>query len=171
MLPNYPLATLALADGTIFHGYAIGDLGQTVGEVVFNTALTGYQEILTDPSYNQQIVTLTYPHIGNTGINVEDIEADKVYASGLIIKNLPVPYSNFRSNKSLSDYLKENKIIAIAGIDTRKLTRILRLTGAQNGAIVTGDNAAQIALELAKSFSGLNNLDLAIKTLLLNSLL
>ncbi len=161
VLPNYPLAALVLADGTLFHGYAIGDIGQTVGEVVFNTALTGYQEILTDPSYSQQIVTLTYPHIGNTGINIEDVESNKLYAAGLIIKNLPLPYSNFRASQSLSDYLKENKIVAIAGIDTRKLTRILRTSGSQNGAIVTGSNAEHIALELAKSFGGLNNLDLA----------
>ncbi|MFM2343638.1 MAG: hypothetical protein RLZZ210_246 [Pseudomonadota bacterium] len=161
MLPNYPLATLALADGTLFHGYAIGALGHTVGEVVFNTALTGYQEILTDPSYNQQIVTLTYPHIGNTGVNLEDIEANKVYAAGLIVKNLPVLHSNFRANQSLTEYLKNNNIIAIAGIDTRKLTRILRTTGSQNGAIVTGSNVDEISLEKARGFAGLNNLDLA----------
>ncbi len=129
-------AILALADGTVFTGVSIGATGQTVGEVVFNTAITGYQEILTDPSYRQQIVTLTYPHIGNYGINEEDVEADAIHAAGLIIKDLPLLASNFRSQLTLSDYLKREGTVAIAGIDTRKLTRILREKGSQNGAIV-----------------------------------
>jgi carbamoyl-phosphate synthase small subunit len=129
-------AILALADGTVFTGVSIGATGQTVGEVVFNTAITGYQEILTDPSYRQQIVTLTYPHIGNYGINEEDVEADAVHAAGLIIKDLPLLASNFRSQLTLSDYLQREGTVAIAGIDTRKLTRILREKGSQNGAIV-----------------------------------
>jgi carbamoyl-phosphate synthase small subunit len=129
-------AILALADGTVFVGASIGATGQTVGEVVFNTAITGYQEILTDPSYRQQIVTLTYPHIGNYGINEEDVEADAVHAAGLIIKDLPLLASNFRSTLTLSDYLKREGTVAIAGIDTRQLTRILREKGSQNGAIV-----------------------------------
>ena len=136
MFPVPAKAILALADGTVFTGVSIGATGQTVGEVVFNTAITGYQEILTDPSYRQQIVTLTYPHIGNYGINEEDVEADAVHAAGLIIKDLPLLASNFRSQLTLSDYLKREGTVAIAGIDTRKLTRILREKGAQNGAIV-----------------------------------
>ena len=156
----HPPAILALADGTIFQGLSIGADGHTSGEVVFNTAMTGYQEILTDPSYTRQIVTLTYPHIGNTGLNAEDVESDKVYAAGLIIKNLPLLASNFRSTQSLQDYLKEQGIVAIAGIDTRMLTRILRESGAQSGAILAGDDASQ-ALALARAFPGLNGLDLA----------
>ena len=136
MFPVPAKAILALADGTVFTGVSIGATGQTVGEVVFNTAITGYQEILTDPSYRQQIVTLTYPHIGNYGINEEDVEADAVHAAGLIIKDLPLLASNFRSQLTLSDYLKREGTVAIAGIDTRKLTRILREKGAQNGAII-----------------------------------
>ncbi len=132
----FPPAILALADGTVFIGHSIGANGATVGEVVFNTALTGYQEILTDPSYCQQIVTLTYPHIGNYGVNKEDIEADKVHAAGLIIKDLPLLASNFRQAHGLSQYLIRENTVAIAGIDTRKLTRLLRSQGAQNGAIV-----------------------------------
>ncbi|MBI1891827.1 MAG: glutamine-hydrolyzing carbamoyl-phosphate synthase small subunit [Burkholderiales bacterium] len=155
-------AILALADGSIFQGFSIGAAGHTIGEVVFNTAITGYQEILTDPSYSRQIVTLTYPHIGNTGINPEDVEATKIHAAGLIIKDLPLLASNFRSTQTLSDYLKSENIVAIAGIDTRKLTRILREKGAQNGAIVAGENAnANHALELARSFPGLAGMDLA----------
>src|SRR5688500_15267784 len=127
VLPNFPPAVLALSDGTLFYGYAIGDIGCNAGEVVFNTALTGYQEILTDPSYAQQLITLTYPHIGNTGINFEDIEANEIYAAGLIIKNIPTSPSNFRATQNLCNFLKENKIIAIASIDTRKLTNILRI--------------------------------------------
>lgn len=130
------LAVLALADGSIFHGYSIGVTGSTVGEVVFNTSMTGYQEILTDPSYSQQLVTLTYPHIGNTGANEEDCEAGKVYASGLIVRNLPRLYSNFRATMSLPDYLKAQGVVAIEGLDTRKLTRLLRTQGAQNGCIL-----------------------------------
>ncbi|MBC7575193.1 MAG: glutamine-hydrolyzing carbamoyl-phosphate synthase small subunit [Herminiimonas sp.] len=159
--PTVP-AILALADGSIFEGSSIGAQGQTTGEVVFNTAMTGYQEILTDPSYSRQIVTLTYPHIGNTGVNAEDIEASKVHAAGLIIRDLPIVTSNFRSTQSLTDYLKAENIVAIAGLDTRKLTRILRETGAQAGAIVAGVKAtAEQALSLALSFPGLAGMDLA----------
>jgi carbamoyl-phosphate synthase small subunit len=154
------IAILALADGTIFKGISIGATGQTIGEVVFNTSMTGYQEILTDPSYSSQIVTLTYPHIGNTGVNSEDVESDKIHAAGLIIKDLPLMVSNFRSEQSLSDYLKSQNIVAIAGLDTRKLTRILREKGAQGGAILVG-NDAEKALTLAKSFPGLSGMDLA----------
>lgn len=166
-------AILALADGTVFHGTSIGANGFTVGEVVFNTAMTGYQEILTDPSYAKQMVTLTYPHIGNTGITDEDVESGragkdghKVWAAGLIIRDLsPIP-SNFRSQKSLPDYLKENNVVAIAGIDTRKLTRILREKGAQNGCIMattaeTLEADTAKALEQAKGFAGLKGMDLA----------
>ncbi|HYC42692.1 MAG TPA: glutamine-hydrolyzing carbamoyl-phosphate synthase small subunit [Noviherbaspirillum sp.] len=155
-------AILALADGSIFQGFSIGAPGHTIGEVVFNTAMTGYQEILTDPSYSRQIVTLTYPHIGNVGVNEEDVEASKIHAAGLIIKDLPLLVSNFRSKRSLSDYLKAENVVGIAGIDTRKLTRILREKGAQNGAIVAGESAsAEEALALAKSFPGLAGMDLA----------
>jgi carbamoyl-phosphate synthase small subunit len=158
-------AVLALADGSVFQGFSIGAAGNTTGEVVFNTAMTGYQEILTDPSYSRQIVTLTYPHIGNTGVNREDVEASQIHAAGLIIKDLPRLLSNFRSQQSLSDYLKEGNIVAIAGIDTRKLTRILREKGAQNGAIVAGEAdiaaATAKALELARAFPGLAGMDLA----------
>ncbi|MBC3906515.1 glutamine-hydrolyzing carbamoyl-phosphate synthase small subunit [Undibacterium umbellatum] len=153
-------AILALADGSIFTGYSIGAAGQTIGEVVFNTSMTGYQEILTDPSYSSQIVTLTYPHIGNTGVNAEDVESDKIHAAGLIIKDLPLLVSNFRSEQTLSDYLKSQNIVAIAGIDTRKLTRILREKGAQGGAILVGADAEK-AIALAKSFPGLSGMDLA----------
>ena len=137
MLPVLPPALLALADGTVFQGTSIGAAGQTVGEVVFNTSLTGYQEILTDPSYAQQIVTLTYPHIGNYGVNEEDVEAAKVHAAGLIIKDLPVLSSNFRQSMTLSQYLEREGTVAIANIDTRRLTRVLRSKGAQNGCIAT----------------------------------
>jgi carbamoyl-phosphate synthase small subunit len=136
LLPSRPVALLALADGTLFEGFSIGAAGETVGEVVFNTALTGYQEILTDPSYAQQIVTLTYPHIGNYGVNAEDVEARKVYAAGLVIKDLPVLESNFRRSLTLAQYLQREGTVAIAGIDTRRLTRLLRTKGAQNGCIV-----------------------------------
>ncbi|MDO9235895.1 MAG: glutamine-hydrolyzing carbamoyl-phosphate synthase small subunit [Aquabacterium sp.] len=136
MLPVLPQALLALADGTVFLGNSIGAAGQTVGEVVFNTSLTGYQEILTDPSYCRQIVTLTYPHIGNYGVNVQDVEASKVHAAGLIIKDLPIRVSNFRQTQTLSQYLQAEGTVGIANLDTRKLTRILRSKGAQNGAIV-----------------------------------
>ena len=136
MLPVLPPAIVALADGTVFHGHSIGAEGATVGEVVFNTALTGYQEILTDPSYCRQIVTLTYPHIGNTGVNEEDVEASKVHAAGLIVKDLPPRASNFRSTATLDAYLRREGTVAIAGLDTRRLTRILRTGGAQNGCIL-----------------------------------
>ena len=160
-----PTAILALADGTTFTGHAIGAHGHSIGEVVFNTAMTGYQEILTDPSYMRQIVTLTYPHIGNTGVNQEDGEssdgpAARVHAAGLVIKDLPLLASNFRLTQSLSDYLKAQNVVAIAGIDTRKLTRILRTKGAQNGAIAV-DASADEAVALARSFAGLNGMDLA----------
>lgn len=153
-------AILVLADGSVFHGKSIGYQGHTIGEVVFNTAMTGYQEILTDPSYTNQIVTLTYPHIGNTGTNNEDEEADKVYAAGLIIRDLPLIHSNFRANSSLSDYLVKHKIVAIADIDTRRLTRILRDKGAQAGCIYVGDDVAK-ALGLANSFGSMAGQDLA----------
>jgi carbamoyl-phosphate synthase small subunit len=161
VLPSFSPALLALADGTVFRGQSIGAAGSTIGEVVFNTAITGYQEILTDPSYAQQIVTLTYPHIGNYGVNAEDVEATKVHAAGLIIRDLPVLASNFRSEQTLSDYLKAQGICAIAGIDTRKLTRILREKGAQSGCILAGSDDETKALELARSFPGLAGMDLA----------
>ncbi|WP_434153957.1 glutamine-hydrolyzing carbamoyl-phosphate synthase small subunit [Pseudomonas sp. JZ134] len=155
-------AILALADGTIFHGESIGADGLTVGEVVFNTAMTGYQEILTDPSYAKQLVTLTYPHIGNTGTTPEDSEANQVWASGLIIRDLPLVASNWRNKQSLPDYLRANQTVAIAGIDTRKLTRILREKGAQNGCILAGDDITEAqALEAARAFPGLKGMDLA----------
>ena len=154
-------AVLALADGTIFRGTAIGADGCSVGEVVFNTALSGYQEILTDPSYAQQIVTLTYPHIGNVGVNDEDAESDRVWASGLVIRDLPLLVSNFRSQQSLDEYLKEKNILGIADIDTRKLTRILRESGAQNGCIMAGDVDDETALAAARGFAGLKGMDLA----------
>ena len=169
-----PPAILALPDGTVYVGHSIGSPGQTVGEVVFNTALTGYQEILTDPSYCQQIVTLTYPHIGNYGVNREDVESDKVHASGLIIKDLPLIASNFRSNEALSDYLIRQGTVAIAGIDTRSLTKRLRTHGAQNGAIlalpagqVLDAQALKVATEkavaAAQGAPSMSGLDLAQK--------
>jgi carbamoyl-phosphate synthase small subunit len=168
VLPVLPIALLALADGTVFQGTSIGAAGRTVGEVVFNTALTGYQEILTDPSYCRQIVTLTYPHIGNYGVNVQDCEASKVHAAGLIIKDLPVRSSNFRETETLSAYLVREGTVAIADIDTRRLTRILRTTGAQNGAIVAfaaGTIITQAmkdeAVALARSAPSMAGLDLA----------
>ena len=154
-------AILVLADGSVFRGVAIGASGITVGEVVFNTAMTGYQEILTDPSYARQIVTLTYPHIGNTGVNAEDMEAEKVHAGGLIIRDLPLLASNFRSTQSLSDYLVAENVVAIAGIDTRRLTRVLRETGAQSGCIMAGEVDEAGALAQARSFPGLAGMDLA----------
>jgi carbamoyl-phosphate synthase small subunit len=144
----------------VFRGTAIGASGSSVGEVVFNTAITGYQEILTDPSYCKQIVTLTYPHIGNVGCNPEDVESRQVFASGLIIRDLSMTVSNFRSTQSLPEYLKANNVVAIAGIDTRKLTRILRSKGAQNGCIATG-NDVEAALKAARNFAGLAGMDLA----------
>jgi len=155
-----PAALLALADGTIFRGLSIGAAGHTVGEVVFNTAITGYQEILTDPSYCRQIVTLTYPHIGNTGTNAEDVESDRVHAAGLIVRDLPHVYSSFRAQESLAEYLQRENVVAIADIDTRRLTRILRDRGAQAGAVLVGTDEKR-AVELARSFPGMAGLDLA----------
>lgn len=154
-------ALLVLEDGTVFRGTAIGAEGVSVGEVVFNTSMTGYQEILTDPSYAEQMVTLTYPHIGNTGTNDEDEESAKVWAKGLIIRDLPLLASNFRNQRSLSQYLKDHNVLGIADIDTRKLTRILREKGAQNGCLMAGDIDEAKALELARSFPGLSGMDLA----------
>ncbi len=155
-------ALLVLEDGTVFRGISIGADGSAIGEVVFNTSMTGYQEILTDPSYSQQIVTLTYPHIGNTGTNSEDEESTSIHAQGLVIRDLPLLASNFRNELSLSDYLKSQNIVGIAEIDTRKLTRILREKGAQNGCIMAGDNLDEaLALEKAKEFPGLKGMDLA----------
>jgi carbamoyl-phosphate synthase small subunit len=161
LVNNEPNAILALADGSIFHGLSIGAPGHAVGEVVFNTAITGYQEILTDPSYSKQLVTLTYSHVGNTGINQEDVEGRRVHAAGFIIKNLSSLASNFRATQLLDDYLKEQNIVGIANIDTRKLTRVLREKGAQNGAILVGEANVEKALALAKSFPGLAGMDLA----------
>jgi carbamoyl-phosphate synthase small subunit len=158
-------ALLALENGEWFEGQSIGISGQSVGEVVFNTSLTGYQEILTDPSYAKQIITLTHPHIGNTGANLEDDESDRVWASGLIIKDLPLAYSNWRAKMSLSEYLVERNVVAIAGIDTRKLTRILRDQGSLKGCLIAGKNLTdsdiKAAIETAQTFSGLEGLDLA----------
>jgi carbamoyl-phosphate synthase small subunit len=155
-------AVLALADGTIFRGQSIGAKGNTTGEVVFNTALTGYQEILTDPSYARQIVTLTCPHIGNTGTTPEDLEAPQIFAAGLIIRDLPAVWSNWRADESLPQFLERGKVVAIAGIDTRKLTRLLREKGAQAGCIMTGEKADQAAaVKLARKFPGLKGMDLA----------
>ena len=154
-------AILVLADGSIFHGYAIGSHGITSGEVVFNTAMTGYQEIMTDPSYYRQIVMLTYPHIGNTGCNSEDMESAKNYAAGLIIHDLPNLYSNWRSSEDLCSYLKRNNVVAIAGIDTRKLTKLLREKGAQAGCILAGEIDEKKALAMAQAFPGLAGMDLA----------
>jgi len=155
-------AVLALEDGTVFRGISIGAPGVTTGEVVFNTAMTGYQEILTDPSYARQIVTLTYPHIGNTGVTPEDLESDSVHAAGLVIRDLPLLHSSWRASHSLSQFLVEGETVAIAGIDTRKLTRILRERGAQGGCIATADRAdADVALRAARAFPGLKGMDLA----------
>ncbi|SDO44762.1 carbamoyl-phosphate synthase small subunit [Halomonas shengliensis] len=159
-------AILALEDGSVFHGTAIGADGQTSGEVVFNTAMTGYQEILTDPSYTRQIVTLTYPHIGNTGVNAEDVESGAIAAAGLVIRDLPLLASSFRCEQTLSDYLKGQNVLGIAEIDTRRLTRILRDKGAQNGAILAGseaegEDAEARALAAARAFPGLKGMDLA----------
>ena len=168
MLPMLPKAVLVLADGSIFRGLSIGATGQTVGEVVFNTAITGYQEILTDPSYCRQIVTLTCPHIGNVGVNAQDVEAAKVHAAGLIIKDLPALMSNFRSQQSLDAYLRAQGTVAIAGVDTRRLTRHLRTRGAQNGSVIglaagqdITDAVIQTALDAARGFAGLAGMDLA----------
>ncbi|MCY0388508.1 glutamine-hydrolyzing carbamoyl-phosphate synthase small subunit [Robbsia sp. Bb-Pol-6] len=161
MLPSLPPALLALADGTTFRGWSIGAEGHTTGEVVFNTAMTGYQEILTDPSYARQIVTLTYPHIGNVGANDEDAESFKIFAAGLVIRDLSLVASNFRKQRSLSEYLRAGNVVGIAGIDTRRLTRLLREKGAQNGAILAGEDNPARAIELARSFPGLAGMDLA----------
>jgi carbamoyl-phosphate synthase small subunit len=168
LLPVLPPALLALADGTTFTGTSLGAPGRTVGEVVFNTALTGYQEILTDPSYARQIVTLTYPHIGNTGVNEEDVEAARVHAAGLIVKERPLRVSNFRATASLPDYLARERTVAIADIDTRRLTRVLRTTGAQNGCIATFDAGYRITpddveatIAAARAAPSMAGLDLA----------
>ena len=154
-------AILALQDGTVFHGTSIGAEGQTIGEVVFNTAMTGYQEILTDPSYCRQIVTLTYPHVGNTGTNSDDMESSKIHASGLIIRDSTMLTSSWRAERSLSDFLRQGNTVAIADIDTRKLTRIIREKGAQSGCIMTGEQAAEKAIEHARKFPGIAGMDLA----------
>ena len=166
MLPQLPPAVLALADGTVFRGHSIGAPGQTVGEVVFNTALTGYQEILTDPSYCRQIVTLTYPHIGNYGVNAEDAESDRVHAAGLVVKDVPTRLSNFRSQASLSEALSGAGVPGIAGIDTRKLTRLLRERGAQAGCLLAAAAPGasldvDAAIAAARAFPGLAGMDLA----------
>ncbi|MEQ1663302.1 MAG: glutamine-hydrolyzing carbamoyl-phosphate synthase small subunit [Thiobacillus sp.] len=160
MLSAQP-AILVLADGSVFRGQSVGAEGVTVGEVVFNTALTGYQEILTDPSYSRQIVTLTYPHIGNTGVNAEDVEAVRIHAAGLVVRDVPRRYSNFRASQPLPDYLKNQNIIAIADIDTRRLTRVLREQGAQSGCIMAGRVDEAEALHVARAFPGLAGMDLA----------
>jgi len=154
-------AALVLADGTVFQGRSIGARGMAVGEVVFNTAMTGYQEILTDPSYFRQIVTLTYPHIGNTGVNGEDWESDRVYAAGLVVRDLPRLHSSWRSPQALDSFLKEQNVVAIADIDTRRLTRLLRSQGAQNGCLMAGEANAELALSKARDFPGLAGMDLA----------
>jgi carbamoyl-phosphate synthase small subunit len=157
-----PPALLALEDGTLFRGRAIGIAGQSVGEVVFNTAMTGYQEILSDPSYARQIVTLTYPHIGNTGTNREDMESDRVHAAGLVIRDLPPRFSNFRGEQTLDEFLRARNVVGISDIDTRRLTRILREKGAQNGCIVAGESLDERqAVDQARAFAGLKGMDLA----------
>ncbi|OYW40083.1 MAG: carbamoyl-phosphate synthase small subunit [Hydrogenophilales bacterium 12-61-10] len=160
MSRNQP-AILVLADGSVFRGLSVGVDGTAIGEVVFNTAMTGYQEILTDPSYSRQIVTLTYPHVGNSGINTEDVEADRIHAAGLVVRDVPRLHSNFRANQSLPDYLKSQNIVAIADIDTRRLTRVLREKGAQSGCIMAGNVDEAAALEAARGFPGLAGMDLA----------
>ncbi|HZE61507.1 MAG TPA: glutamine-hydrolyzing carbamoyl-phosphate synthase small subunit [Burkholderiales bacterium] len=160
-MTNQDAALLVLADGTVFRGRSIGAEGAAVGEVVFNTAMTGYQEILTDPSYCRQIVTLTYPHIGNTGVNDEDPESPRVYAEGLIVRDVPRRHSSWRAQSDLTAYLRQHKIPGIADIDTRKLTRILREKGAQNGCLVAGSTDEKKALDEARKFPGLAGMDLA----------
>ncbi len=160
-MPVAPSALLVLADGTVFRGFSIGAKGLASGEVVFNTAITGYQEILTDPSYCRQIVTLTYPHVGNTGINREDMESGRIFAAGLVVRDLPLLASSWRTEQGLSGFLLTNKVVAIAGIDTRRLTRIVREKGAQNGAILTDSDEVERALEAARAFPGLAGMDLA----------
>ena len=161
LLPSFPPAILALADGTLFRGFSIGAPGATCGEVVFNTAITGYQEILTDPSYSRQIVTLTYPHIGNVGCNAEDFESGANYAAGLVIRDLPLRAENWRMQDTLPDYLQKHGVVAIVGIDTRKLTRILREKGAQAGCIMAGNVDEAAAIAEARAFPGLAGMDLA----------
>jgi carbamoyl-phosphate synthase small subunit len=155
-LPALDTAVLVLADGTVFRGRSVGAQGLSAGEVVFNTAMTGYQEILTDPSYARQIVTLTYPHIGNTGANPEDMESSGVYATGLVIRDLPLAHSNFRATESLAEFMRRQKLVGIAGIDTRRLTRLLREKGAQNGCILAVEKGGKLdkkeALKLARAF-------------------
>ncbi len=160
-MTTFEPAALVLADGTVFRGRSVGARGRSVGEVVFNTAMTGYQEILTDPSYCRQIVTLTYPHIGNTGVNAEDQESGRVYAEGLVVRDLPRLHSSWRAEKPLGNYLVDNKVVAIADIDTRKLTRLLREKGAQSGCLVAGEVDIEHALSTAKAFPGLAGMDLA----------
>jgi carbamoyl-phosphate synthase small subunit len=155
-------AALVLADGTVFRGRSIGATGTAVGEVVFNTAMTGYQEILTDPSYCRQIVTLTYPHIGNTGVNGDDVESGRIYAAGLVVRDVPRLHSNWRAQSDLCAYLRKSKVVAIADLDTRKLTRLLRTDGAQNGCLVAGEVDTAAALREARGFPGLARMDLAI---------
>ena len=157
----FPPALLALADGTVFHGKGIGAAGSTVGEVVFNTSMSGYQEILTDPSYARQIVTLTYPHIGNTGVNAEDVESGRVHVAGLVIRDLPILPCNFRMTQRLEEWLRAENVVAIAGLDTRKLTRLLREKGTQAGCIVAGESDAEAAVAAARAFPGLAGMDLA----------
>ncbi|MEO0998368.1 MAG: carbamoyl phosphate synthase small subunit, partial [Pseudomonadota bacterium] len=154
-------AVLALQDGTLFHGVSVGADGKTIGEVVFNTAMTGYQEILTDPSYCRQIVTLTYPHIGNTGTNSEDFESRRVFAAGLVIRDRSIITSNYRSEQSLTDFLRRGEVVAIADIDTRRLTRHLRTHGAQSGCIMAGEGSDELALKHARRFPGIAGSDLA----------
>ncbi len=161
-MPHFPPALLALADGTVFRGKGIGATGSSVGEVVFNTALAGYQEILTDPSYSRQIVTLTYPHIGSYGVNREDSESSRVHAAGLVIRDLPLLASNFRSEQTLDAYLRAENVLGLADIDTRKLTRILREKGAQSGCLMAGEHLnADDAVAQAQAFPGLAGMDLA----------
>jgi len=160
-MTNPDAALLVLADGTVFRGRSIGAPGAAIGEVVFNTAMTGYQEILTDPSYCRQLVTLTYPHIGNTGVNDEDPESPRVYAEGLIVRDVPRRHSSWRAQADLGTYLRKHNIPGIADIDTRKLTRILREKGAQNGCLLAGSTDEKQALDKARSFPGLAGMDLA----------
>ena len=160
LLPAFPPAVLVLADGTVFRGHAVGAQGIRSGELVFNTAMSGYQEILSDPSYCRQIVTLTYPHIGNTGCNAEDVESHANFVAGLVIRDLPLRAENWRMQETLHDYLVRHDIVAIAGLDTRKLTRILRDKGAQGGCIMAGEVDEEKALAAARAFSGLSGMDL-----------
>ena len=161
-MPVAPPALLALADGTVFRGVSAGADGLASGEVVFNTAITGYQEILTDPSYCRQIVTLTHPHIGNVGTNAEDMESAKVFASGLVVRDVPARASSWRAERDLPAFLRENSVPAIVGLDTRRLTRILREKGAQNGALLAGSDDVERALEASRAFPGLAGMDLAM---------